>query len=177
MAYCTSCGNEIDLGTNHCPHCGADVRAELRQITEQEHGLATLSQRAAAIAMDTLIMFMFWGLLVFLIGVSVLSGDSPGLGVFWAALFTELIFVVGYTVLLEGYWNGQTVGKKVFDIRVVDADSGQPITIDEAVVRNVARLVDFLPMFYLVAIAAVAMTESSQRLGDLAANTLVVNVR
>lgn len=175
MAYCPRCGTEIDRGRATCSHCDAAVRPELRRIAAGHTDFASLGRRMGAIVMDTLIMFFFWGFLVLLLGVRVLSGSTPGFGVFNAMVIAELFFIVGYTVLLEGYWNGQTVGKKVFDIRVVNADDGRPISVEEAVLRNVVRIVDFLPVFYVVGIAAVLLTQSNQRLGDLAGNTVVVN--
>ena len=82
----------------------------------------------------------------------------------------------GYFTLFEAFWNGQTPGKKLFKIRVIQ-DSGRQITFFESMIRNLIRIVDLLPSFYLVGIIAMACNRQHKRLGDLAAGTLVVHER
>lgn len=77
-----------------------------------------------------------------------------------------------YHVLLEGS-NGRTVGKSVVGIEVV-CDDGSKCTYRAAVVRTVLRFVDALPVAYLVGLLGVLLTERRQRLGDVAAETVVV---
>lgn len=100
---------------------------------------------------------------------------SPTIGV---ALVFILYFLVdwGYAIFLEGLWNGQTVGKKVFGLRVIQ-ESGVRISWLQAVLRNLARPVDRLPVFYLVGGLAALFTPSQQRLGDLLAGTVVIRER
>jgi uncharacterized RDD family membrane protein YckC len=78
-----------------------------------------------------------------------------------------------YFVLLEWIWNGQTIGKRVFGLRVI-ADDGAPAGFTAVLVRNLVRVVDFLPGFYGVGLLAIVVSSRSQRLGDLAAGTFVV---
>lgn len=78
-----------------------------------------------------------------------------------------------YPVLFEVYRGGQTVGKKAFKIKVVNDDL-TPIRIGPSLIRNLLRTADFFPGFYVVGIVAMTMTSRFQRLGDLAANTLVI---
>lgn len=77
-----------------------------------------------------------------------------------------------YHIVLEGR-RGRTVGKRVVGIRVAMADGGRP-TVRAATIRTLARFADWLPAGYLVGFVAMALTEHRQRLGDLAANTVVV---
>lgn len=77
-----------------------------------------------------------------------------------------------YHVLLEGRW-GQTLGKRLLGIVVVRED-GEPCTYAAATIRTGLRLVDALPVAYLVGLVAIALTERHQRLGDLLAGTVVV---
>jgi uncharacterized RDD family membrane protein YckC len=100
---------------------------------------------------------------------------SPAIG---AALVFILYFLVdwGYAIVLEGLWSGQTVGKKLFGLRVIQ-ESGVRVGWLQALLRNLARPVDRLPMFYLVGGAAALFTGSQQRLGDLLAGTVVVRER
>jgi uncharacterized RDD family membrane protein YckC len=82
---------------------------------------------------------------------------------------------IGYGVFLEWRWRGQTIGKRLFRLRVVDAE-GLRLQFDQILVRNLLRSVDMLPVFYFVGGLACWLSRRCQRLGDLAANTIVVRV-
>ena len=96
----------------------------------------------------------------------------PGLGtgVSVLLLFAVPIF---YGILFEGFWRGQTPGKRVLRLRVMDA-GGLRLDFRQVVIRNLLRAVDILPQFYLVGGAACVFSRRAQRLGDLAADTVVV---
>lgn len=80
-----------------------------------------------------------------------------------------------YGLVFEGFMYGQTPGKRALGLRVVTVD-GQPITVGQAFLRNVLRLVDLLPMGSgMLGLAAATSTPRMQRLGDLAAGTMVVS--
>jgi uncharacterized RDD family membrane protein YckC len=97
------------------------------------------------------------------------SPDAAG------AVHAVLYFLLstGYNMAAEWAWHGQTVGKRLTGIRVMDRD-GLPITPAQIAVRNILRAVDMLPVFYLAGAISVFFTRHAQRLGDLAANTVVV---
>ena len=82
------------------------------------------------------------------------------------------LIVVLYYILLEGYL-GQTVGKMLLGIKVVREDNGEVPGLGGATIRTLLRLVDGL-FSYLVAFIAVLISGKDQRLGDMAAHTLVV---
>jgi uncharacterized RDD family membrane protein YckC len=82
------------------------------------------------------------------------------------------LFVIGYYILLEGYL-GQTIGKMVTGIKVVGETTGKVPEIAGAAIRTVLRLIDGL-FAYLVAFITVLASSKRQRLGDMAAHTLVV---
>lgn len=88
-----------------------------------------------------------------------------------------LFFVIqfAYFLLLEGLF-GATLGKIVTGLKVVAVD-GSPVGWTAALIRNVLRFIDALPIFYLVGLIVVAISEKKQRLGDLAGQTLVVRAR
>lgn len=88
-----------------------------------------------------------------------------GFAAFWA-----------YWIASEALWSGQTVGKRVLHLRVVDARGG-PVTVGQAVIRNLLRIVDFLPWSYALGTVVMFGTVRSQRLGDLAAGTVVIRER
>jgi uncharacterized RDD family membrane protein YckC len=86
------------------------------------------------------------------------------------------VFGWSYFILLEWLWNGQTVGKRAFGLRVINED-GSPARFVAVFVRNLVRIVDFLPAFYGLGLVAIVLSPRSQRLGDLAAGTFVVRAR
>jgi hypothetical protein len=79
----------------------------------------------------------------------------------------------GYFILFEWLWNGQTPGKRLLHIRVIKR-GGYALRFFDTLLRNLLRVVDFLPFFYGVGLASLLFTRDSQRLGDLVAGTLVV---
>jgi uncharacterized RDD family membrane protein YckC len=81
-----------------------------------------------------------------------------------------------YFILLEGLWNGQTLGKKAMNLRVRMAD-GTPITFQASLGRNLLRIADMLPSMYFVGLAAMFTTPKSQRFGDLICGTVVTHER
>jgi len=91
------------------------------------------------------------------------------------ALYTVGYFLVsiGYAIACEWAWRGQTLGKKLFRLRVVDAE-GLRLQFNQIVTRNLLRFVDSLPAFYLVGGITSLLNPACQRLGDLAANTIVI---
>ncbi|MEP7104403.1 MAG: RDD family protein [Chloroflexota bacterium] len=79
----------------------------------------------------------------------------------------------GYYPVIETAWGGQTLGKHIFGLRVV-GDRGEPISFVQALVRNLVRLVDFLPFLYGIGLVVLFLNGRGKRLGDLAAGTVVV---
>ena len=97
---------------------------------------------------------------------------SPNMAI---AFYTLGYFVVsiGYSITCEWVWRGQTVGKKLFRLRVIDAE-GMRLQFNQIVTRNLLRFVDALPACYFVGGLSCILTRHCQRLGDIAANTVVV---
>jgi uncharacterized RDD family membrane protein YckC len=138
-----------------------------------EFELAGVASRAVAWVIDVMVMGAL--LSVALIVASALGIVFGGLA---AALYFMLAFAVqwGYGALLEWYSAGQTVGKRAVGIRVLQA-SGTRITLMQAVVRNLVRVVDFLPALYFSGGTCALLDRKGRRLGDLAADTVVVRQR
>jgi uncharacterized RDD family membrane protein YckC len=93
----------------------------------------------------------------------------------WAAAAGTVLFFIAsiaYAIVLEWRWRGQTLGKRLLRLRVVDAQ-GLRLQFPQVALRNLLRLVDMLPLLYLVGGAASLFSRRCQRLGDLAANTVV----
>jgi len=91
------------------------------------------------------------------------------------ALYVIGFFIVsiGYGILLEWAWRGQTIGKRLLRLRVVDVE-GMRLQFNQIVVRNLLRFVDSLPAFYFVGGVTCWLNSKCQRLGDIAANTVVI---
>ena len=89
------------------------------------------------------------------------------------ALIVVLVLIWSYFILLEWLWNGQTIGKRVYKLRVINED-GSPAQFTAVLIRNLMRLVDFLPALYGLGVLVIVLSPKSQRLGDLAAGTYVV---
>lgn len=136
---------------------------------------AGLGSRFAAQVIDVLLL---------LAGLFALAEASVAVGALLnAPTVAAVVGVVGgflgfwaFWILPEALWSGRTVGKRVLNLRVIDARGG-PATVAQAVIRNLLRVVDFLPYFYAVGTVAIFCTARNQRLGDLAAGTVVVRER
>jgi uncharacterized RDD family membrane protein YckC len=143
-----------------------------RLVHSPEHVLieltpAGLGTRFAAFLLDAALISGASGLLS-------MSGDLLPEGV--RGLFvatTSFVVLWGYNVLFEVLWNGQSPGKRILRIRVVDG-RGLPVDVSQSLVRNVVRIVDVLPFGGLGMLAALLDPEH-RRLGDRAADTLVVS--
>lgn len=96
-------------------------------------------------------------------------------GGFGVAVWATLNFVVawGYHVYFESRHEGRSPGKKLVGLRVVDG-RGLPISPEQAFVRNVVRVLDAAPIFYGVGAFACQLDRQQRRLGDIAADTLVI---
>ncbi|MCE5241913.1 MAG: RDD family protein [Syntrophobacteraceae bacterium] len=91
-------------------------------------------------------------------------------------ILSGFILTTGYFIFLEWSWRGQTVGKRVLRLRVVDAQ-GLRLTFSQVAVRNLLRAVDGLPLFlHMAGGAACVLSRRSQRLGDIAAGTVVTRI-
>jgi len=84
-----------------------------------------------------------------------------------------ILLLVIYTAAAEWMWRGQTVGKRLFGLRVVDA-RGLRLEPSQVIVRNLIRFIDGLPALYLVGGIACFLHRHRRRLGDVAAGTVVV---
>ena len=142
--------------------------------------LAGIGSRFVALLVDTLIWAA--GLIVLML---LLWAFRPALEAFsnlsyqWAvAIVTFALFFLnwGYFTLFEAFNNGRTPGKRVARIRVIQ-QSGRGIGLFESMARNFVRYVDQIPFFYAVGVITMFVTRQHQRLGDLAAGTLVVRDR
>ncbi len=132
--------------------------------------LAGLFTRAIAYLIDAMIMaaFMLAVILVALLAPSVLS-----IVIILLAVFATML---GYFIFFESLWSGQTPGKRAMKIRTIDASGGR-LTTSAVAIRNLVRMVDMLPILMFLGGVVALMDPYHRRLGDMAANTIVVRYR
>ncbi len=128
---------------------------------------AGATPRAAAWAIDLMIRVVIMGT----VGMLFAALGRSGFGLYLIALFT--VFWL-YPVLFEVLRDGQTPGKKVLGLRVVNAN-GTPVTWVASFVRNLLRTVDMLPLCYAFGLVSTLIDPHNRRIGDLVAGTLVVH--
>jgi uncharacterized RDD family membrane protein YckC len=153
---------------------------ETPELVSIDMPLAGIGSRFIAVLVDTLL----WLVCLLVLGL-VFWAVQPAVEAFsqlssqWqVAIWTFVVFLLnwGYFTLFEAFWNGRTPGKRMAGIRVIQR-SGRPIGFVESLARNLVRYVDQIPFFYAVGVIVMFITRQHQRLGDLAAGTLVVRDR
>jgi uncharacterized RDD family membrane protein YckC len=149
------------------------VRIATPEGVDVELTLAGIGSRFIAAMFDLMIQGAV--LLATGIALGVIGGGGRSVAVAIFSIVTFLVFF-GYDVLFEVRSRGRTLGKRWTGLRVVRT-GGRPITFVPSCVRNVMRLVDILPGFYAIGMISIFVTERNQRLGDLAAGTLIVRER
>ena len=136
-----------------------------------DYQVAGLGTRGIAQTLDLLILFgVLAAVYFFAIFISASGMDTVAILI---AILGSFVVVFGYHWACEAFWSGQTIGKKVFRLRAV-GDRGEPMTFFQAGIRNIVRLVDFLPYGYGVGLVVLFINGRGKRLGDLAAGTIVV---
>lgn len=148
--------------------------------------LAGLGSRAIGAIVDGLIKvaLMFATIALLFGGVGVLDPATRGdtdprsAAVLGVAIGALILFVINffYDVAFETLGSGRTPGKRVAGIRVVLAGGG-PVRFVPSAIRNIVRLVDYLPVAYGIGMISIIASSKNQRLGDLAGGTLVVRER
>jgi uncharacterized RDD family membrane protein YckC len=144
--------------------------------------IAGIGSRFLASLLDTLIVVLLQVVILIVLALVIRSFDgsvfSEQISAWVYAILglVAAIFYWGYYIFFEMLWNGQSPGKRWVGLRVIRSD-GTPITLSESLIRNLARLVDFLPAAYGIGIVTMFIDKQSRRLGDLAAGTLVVQDR
>lgn len=161
--FCSKCGNSLKP-------LPASSRGKLG--TEKD----VVLHRILAVIIDFFVLMI---LSFSLLGASIIPGLAAqsrfaAMSGFMMSLFLIMLLWIFYGIALET-WKGQTVGKMILGIIVVK-ENGEPCDFFAALLRNVLRIIDNLPSFYLLGFIVMAITEKRQRLGDRLAGTVVVKV-
>jgi len=143
--------------------------------------IASPFTRCLALALDFAVVLVLSLILQQALGILVvIFSGVPGLGTMiedmgsGASILLQFFVFTFYGMLLEWAWRGQTVGKRLMKLRVID-ERGLPLDLKQIVIRNLFRTIDMMPsMFYLLGGIFCVLTKRCQRIGDIAAGTLVV---
>jgi len=159
----------------HPPDASDDLVISTPERVAFQYEIAGIGSRFLAQILDSLVIT------VILIAITILAASLGGIfGSGELAILIEIILgfilLAGYFLVSEAVWNGQTLGKRAARLRVV-GDHGEPVTLGQAAIRNLVRIVDFLPVFYAIGMLTLFINGRGKRLGDFAAGTLVVRDR
>ena len=159
----------------HPPDPSDDLIISTPERVAFQYEIAGIGSRFLAQILDSLVIT------VILIAITILAASLGGIfGSGGLAILIEIILgfilLAGYFLVSEAAWNGQTLGKRAARLRVV-GDHGEPVTLGQAAIRNLVRIVDFLPVFYAIGMLTLFINGRGKRLGDFAAGTLVVRDR
>ena len=146
------------------------IKIQTTQNIELEYELAGIGDRIVAYFVDLLIYFAY-GVTIVLI-IDAMGGFSGG---FWVGL-TVILPIFFYQLLCEIFLNGQSLGKKARQIRVISLDGNQP-NIGQYLIRWIFRIVDTMLGSGVVAVVTISVSPKAQRVGDMLAGTTVVRMQ
>lgn len=155
------------------------VNLHIPEQVEVSYQLAGLGSRFLAAIVDAVIFTAVVALLAFSAWAirSYITGD-PFVSAFtgWIVFGAWILLGVTYNVYYELAAEGKTPGKRATGLRVIATD-GASISFEQSAVRNILRIADWLPVLYGAGVISLLVTGRNQRLGDLAAGTMVVKER
>jgi uncharacterized RDD family membrane protein YckC len=137
---------------------------------------ASVAWRLAARAIDVALCFFAYGLVADILGAALGASNAGTTLVVVAGLFGGFAVVLLYPVLMEGFCGGRTVGKLAVGLRVVRIDGG-PINFAQAAVRGAFGLLEVWGTLGGLGTLMIFLSKRDQRLGDMAAGTLVLRQR
>jgi uncharacterized RDD family membrane protein YckC len=144
------------------------------QNIELEYELGSLGDRIVGRILDLIFLAAYIIVIFAIIGFGKLGGFMENH--VWFLLFFIIFPVVFYDLLSEMFLNGQSLGKKIMDIKVISLSGGQA-SFSQYLIRWLFRIVDFSLSGSIVALITVAVSEKKQRLGDIVAGTVLVKTK
>jgi uncharacterized RDD family membrane protein YckC len=155
---------------------GTSARIVTPEAVRLDFEPAGVGTRVLATLLDLVIQSNLLWVVVGLVGGAVAAGEDPGVGVAIVVAVGTFLAYVGYPVLCEVFWNGQTVGKMALGLRVRTRE-GTPVRFRHAAVRASLGLVELYATLGVPAVLSILLSRDHQRLGDLAAGTVVMRER
>lgn len=146
-----------------------EFQIETAQNVGIQQNVANLGDRMLAYLLDSLIIFTYTLLMIMLlVSLDLEPRDS------WAVYLLVILPAFMYYVLLETFWDGQTIGKFALKTRVVKLDGSKP-TFANYLVRWLLRIIDVVFTTGGVAVLTILIRGKGQRVGDIAAGTTVIS--
>jgi uncharacterized RDD family membrane protein YckC len=192
LAFCAFCGKVLPAEAGFCPSCGkavghgtspqvtlaatsgvSPVVVQSYDSTAPRPNYASEWDRIVAVVIDTIIAGILSLVLLIPLGFSRVIFPSGPFLFFGLDLLIFWFFWLLYFTYFEAT-TGQTLGKQMVHIRVVDETTMKPLDFPRALIRNIFRIIDWLPFLYLLGIIVIAMDREKRRLGDMAAHSIVV---
>ncbi len=181
LPFCPACGKDNVAGAAFCVTCGKPLTASVAALSfgltpsapaPGGHVHAEIVDRFVAALIDGVILFVVALVIGLPLGIILFLSfgifTHPIIGIF-------LILSILYFTYFEGT-TGQTLGKQIAKIKVVDARTAAAVSMERAFIRSLLRVMDWLPFLYINGGLLILLQPSRQRLGDLAAFTVVIRV-
>ena len=150
---------------------------ETPEVVTIEYAVAGVGSRCLAATVDSLLILLLQAALGAVI--IMVAGSMGGTSDLFSAIYLTIWAILSFALLWCYYlafdlvWSGQTPGRRCFGLRVI-REGGRPLDFSASAIRNLIRLVDFLPFGYGLGVLVMFADGRARRLGDLAAGTLVV---
>ncbi|MBI5679365.1 MAG: RDD family protein [Methanobacterium sp.] len=186
--YCPNCGKENNIDNDFCIHCSEKIGIYRNEDTKKrfeanyniedgEFELASLRRRIGAYLIDAIVLSIIAVIIVvfsLVIQYIYFNPDDVQIYLILIILFVPLYY--GYFFLMEGLFNGRTIGKMVLGLRVVREKDQSRIGFKKSAIRNLLRMIDEF-FWYLVGVLLIHGSDKNQRLGDSVAHTIVIKKR
>lgn len=130
-----------------------------------------VGRRAVAVIIDTILLMVVAWLIAAMTG----GTTAEGFNISGAPAFLMFAIALAYFIVMEKT-SGATLGKRAMGLKVVK-QGGEALDWQASIVRNILRIIDGLPFFYLIGAIVIWVSKSKQRLGDMAAHTIVVSAK
>jgi uncharacterized RDD family membrane protein YckC len=149
-----------------------DLEDRIMIATAEGIELPLVLAGAGSRCVASLIDIALQGIAIVLAAIVCIGIVGGGLG---AALFAIAAFaaLIAYNILFEALASGRTPGKRMTQLRVV-REGGTPVDLPASAIRTLVRLIDLLPAAYLLGLGSILLSKRNQRLGDIAAGTIVI---
>lgn len=138
--------------------------------------LAAMIDQTLSVLVIIIMGLSAWGVFT-LVSMSAMPSHVKGIAygfIIMVLIFGSFIIHFGYHLFFEGTWQGQTPGKRVAHIRVIE-QNGQPVTWPAVIIRNLVRVID--TGLVMIGVLSMMIDNNERRFGDLAAGTVVVRER
>jgi uncharacterized RDD family membrane protein YckC len=136
---------------------------------------AGVGSRSIAKLIDVIVQLITLFGILMVVGIGAGASDAGGTVIAVVMFISSFLVLFGYPVAIETLWNGRTLGKAAMGVRAVTRE-GAPIRFRHAAIRGVIGIVEVY-IFGFIAVITAALSRHDQRVGDLAAGTIVIRER